>query len=64
MNAAWAEETSLIPVSLDEQIVRLELRIYRPPVSRRLPTLVFNHGSTGNGRWPIPIYGLPLSSAI
>jgi pimeloyl-ACP methyl ester carboxylesterase len=49
---AQAHETSMVPVTVDGQNVRLEMRIYKPPVEGKLPTLVFNHGSTGTGRDP------------
>lgn len=42
----------MVPVTLDGQTVRLELRVYRPPGVGPAPTLVFNHGSTGSGRDP------------
>lgn len=48
--ATWAQETSMVPVIVDGQTVRLELRIYKPARTGPLPTLVFNHGSTGRGR--------------
>jgi hypothetical protein len=39
----------MIPVTVDGQTVRLELRVYRPLGVGPAPTLVFNHGSTGRG---------------
>jgi dienelactone hydrolase len=40
----------MVPVIVDGQTVRLEMRIYKPPRTGPVPTLVFNHGSTGRGR--------------
>jgi poly(3-hydroxybutyrate) depolymerase len=51
-NPAWAQDTSMVPVVIDGQNVRLAIRIYKPPTEGKLPTLVFNHGSTGTGRDP------------
>jgi dienelactone hydrolase len=42
----------MVPVVVDGQTVRLEMRIYKPAMARPVPTLVFNHGSTGRGRDP------------
>src|SRR5882724_12927438 len=50
--AARAQETSMVPVIVDGQTVRLEMRIYKPATAGPVPTLVFNHGSTGRGRDP------------
>lgn len=47
-----AQDTRLVPVTVDGEQVRLEMRIYRPATSARVPTLVFNHGSTGRGMEP------------
>ena len=47
--AAGAQEATLVPVTVDGERVRLEMRIYRPVTSEPAPTLVFNHGSTGRG---------------
>jgi dienelactone hydrolase len=49
---AWAQETSMVPVIVDGRTVRLEMRIYKPAMPGLVPTLVFNHGSTGLGRDP------------
>jgi len=49
---ARAQETSMVPVIVDGQTVRLEMRIYKPTSAGPVPTLVFNHGSTGRGRDP------------
>ena len=51
-SAAWAQDTRMVPVTIDGQTVRLEMRIYRPATSGPAPTLVFNHGSTGRGTDP------------
>jgi dienelactone hydrolase len=45
-----AQETSMVPVIVDGQTVRLKMRIYKPARTGPVPTLVFNHGSTGRGR--------------
>ena len=42
----------MVPVIVDGKTVRLEMRIYKPAGTGRVPTLVFNHGSTGRGRDP------------
>jgi len=47
-----AQDTRLVPVTVDGEPVRLEMRIYRPATSARVPTLVFHHGSTGRGIEP------------
>jgi dienelactone hydrolase len=51
-SATRAQETSMVPVNVDGQTVGLEMRIYRPARTGPVPTLVFNHGSTGRGRDP------------
>ena len=48
-----AQDTTMVPVVVDGQRVRLEIRIYKPSTEGKVPTLVFNHGSTGTGRDPI-----------
>ena len=40
----------MVPVVVDGQTVRLEMRIYKPARAGPVPTLVFHHGSTGRGR--------------
>ena len=47
-----AQETRMVPVTVDGQNVRLAMLIYKPSIEGKLPTLVFNHGSTGTGRDP------------
>ena len=42
----------MVPVMVDGQTVHLEMRIYKPSTEAKAATLVFNHGSTGNGRDP------------
>ena len=51
-SAAWARDARMVPVTIDGQTVRLEMRIYRPATAGPAPTLVFNHGSTGRGSDP------------
>jgi dienelactone hydrolase len=43
------EEQITTPFLEDGQPVTLQLVLYKPPGDRRHPTLVFHHGSTGNG---------------
>jgi len=50
----------MVPVSVDGQSVRLEMRVYRPAGDGPAPTLVFNHGSTGRGTDP-RIFTRPLN---
>jgi dienelactone hydrolase len=52
VSAAWAQEISMVPVTVDGETVRLAMRIYRPATAAPVPTLVYNHGSTGRGRDP------------
>jgi dienelactone hydrolase len=49
---AQAQETRMVPVTIDGEQVRLEMRIYRPLDDTPAPTLVFNQGSTGTGTNP------------
>ena len=48
-SAAAAQQIEMVPVTVDGQTVRLATRIYKPAGDGPAPTLVFNHGSTGNG---------------
>jgi dienelactone hydrolase len=52
MSPAAAQEPRMVPVTVDGQTVRLQMRVYRPATDGLAPTLVFNHGSTGSGREP------------
>ncbi|MBT7892418.1 MAG: prolyl oligopeptidase family serine peptidase [Deltaproteobacteria bacterium] len=47
---AWSQETRMVPVNIDGETVKLEMRIYKPSGLGPFPTLVFNHGSTGGGK--------------
>src|SRR5215510_15814041 len=47
-----AQEARMVPVTVDGEQVRLEMRIYQPESGTPAPTLVFNHGSTGWGTDP------------
>jgi len=49
---AEAQETRMVPVTVDGEHVRLQMRIYLPASQTPAPTLVFNHGSTGTGTNP------------
>jgi predicted acyl esterase len=53
VSSTRAQDTTMVPVVVDGQRVRLEIRIYKPSREGKVPTLVFNHGSTGTGRDPI-----------
>lgn len=52
LSPAQAQEASMVPVTIDGQTVRLEMRVYKPAGEAPVPTLVFNHGSTGSGTEP------------
>ena len=47
-----AQEARMVPVTVDGEHVRLEMRVYEPANGAPAPTLVFNHGSTGSGTDP------------
>ena len=49
---ARAQEPRMVPVTVDGERVRLEMRVYEPTTAAPAPTLVFNHGSTGRGTNP------------
>lgn len=49
---ALGQELSMLPVNVGGESVRLAVRIYKPATSGRVPTIVFNHGSSGSGRDP------------
>jgi len=49
---ARAQETRMVPVTVDGERVRLQMRVYPPTTDTPAPTLVFNHGSTGTGTNP------------
>lgn len=51
-HTAWTQETSLVPVIVNGERVRLAMNVYRPASAEPAPTLVFNHGSTGSGQDP------------
>jgi dienelactone hydrolase len=54
-----AQDARMVPVTIDGERVRLEMRIYQPTTAGPAPTLVFNHGSTGRGSDP-RIFTRPL----
>jgi dienelactone hydrolase len=58
-SAAQAQEARLVPVTIDGERVRLQMRVYEPANGAPAPTLVFNHGSTGRGTDP-SIFTRPL----
>jgi dienelactone hydrolase len=50
---AAAQELSMVPVEVDGEAIRLEMRLYKSAQPGRAPTFVFNHGSTGEGSDPV-----------
>jgi len=46
-------EHRMVPISFDDQRIRLAVRIFRPDGKGPFPTLIFHHGSTGNGTEPL-----------
>jgi hypothetical protein len=56
---ARAQEPRMVPVTVDGERVRLEMRLYLPTTAGPAPTLVFNHGSTGRGTHP-EVFTRPL----
>jgi len=52
VTTAQAQRANMVPVTIDGQTVRLEMRIYTPGGEGPFPILIFNHGSTGYGRNP------------
>jgi dienelactone hydrolase len=57
--AARAQEPRMVPVTVDGERVRFEMRVYLPTTAGPAPTLVFNHGSTGRGTHP-EVFTRPL----
>jgi dienelactone hydrolase len=49
LGAPLLSRVEQVPVTVDGQRVRLQMRIYTPAAQGRFPTLIFNHGSTGYG---------------
>jgi len=49
---ACAQDARMVPVTVDGEHVRLEMRVYEPANGAPAPTLMFNHGSTGRGTDP------------
>jgi endonuclease YncB( thermonuclease family) len=50
--ALSAQERAMVPVTIDGEQVRLATITYKPSGNGPFPTLVFHHGSTGDGRNP------------
>lgn len=50
--AARAQQTRMVPVTVDGERVRLAMRLYQPMTAPPGPPLVFNHGSIGTGTNP------------
>jgi hypothetical protein len=42
-STARAQETRMVPVTVDGERVRLQMRVYEPTMTTPAPTLVFNH---------------------
>src|SRR5262245_33386172 len=59
VGAARAQEPRMVPVTVDGERVRLQMRLYVPTTAGPAPTLVFNHGSTGQGTHP-EVFTRPL----
>ncbi|MBM3534270.1 MAG: hypothetical protein FJX60_14680 [Alphaproteobacteria bacterium] len=51
-HAAAAQESLMLPLEVDGEKVRLEVRVFKPEGAGPFPTVIFHHGSTGNGRSP------------
>jgi dienelactone hydrolase len=50
--AVAAQEILMLPLQIDGEPVRMEVRVFKPQGNGPFPTLIFHHGSTGNGRNP------------
>jgi len=61
--SASAQEPRMVPVTVDGEHVRLEMRVHEPATAGPAPTLVFNHGSTGSGTNP-PAFTRPLDIPV
>ena len=61
--AALAQDAALVPVTVDGQSVRLQMRIYKPPAPGPAPTLVFNHGLDRLRDEPAAPHGAPASTS-
>lgn len=55
------DERAATPFVEDGQPISLEVVLFRPLAGGRYPTVVFNHGSTGNGSDPA-LFGLTFTS--
>lgn len=53
-----AQTTSMVPVQLDGETVKLKVVAYRPAAPGPVPTLIFHHGSTGRGTDPALFSGV------
>jgi dienelactone hydrolase len=49
---AAAQEVLMLPLEIDGERVRLEVRVFKPEGTGPFPTVIFHHGSTGSGRDP------------
>ena len=59
--AVRSDERASTPFTEGGQPVTLQVVLFRPPEEGRYPTLVFNHGSTGDGTDPSQ-FGLTFTS--
>lgn len=50
--AALAQDITMMPATIEGRSVRLATKIHKPAGDGPFPTLIFHHGSTGNGRNP------------
>ena len=50
--AASAQQRAMTPLTIDGESVKIATITYRPPGNGPFPTLIFHHGSTGNGGDP------------
>jgi pimeloyl-ACP methyl ester carboxylesterase len=57
-SVARAEWAVMVPLTIDGEPVRLAVRSYIPPGEGPFPTLIFHHGSTGDGRRPV-VFPMP-----
>ncbi len=51
-SAAFAQDVTMMPATIEGRTVNLATKIYKPDGPGPFPTLIFHHGSTGNGRSP------------
>jgi endonuclease YncB( thermonuclease family)/dienelactone hydrolase len=54
---AVAQEQAMVPVTIDGETLKIATTTYKPAGAGPFPTLIFHHGSTGNGRDPARFVG-------